>query len=93
MGEEKLIRGAPLVEVGVIGTDTLRTISIIRNGYETVFEASPGTTTAKVDFVDADVRVGRTYSYYVRVVQNDDHYAWTSPIWVTVQRGRTGRAP
>ncbi|MEE9271183.1 MAG: DUF3604 domain-containing protein [Candidatus Krumholzibacteria bacterium] len=91
MGSEMTVAGGPLVQVGVIGTDTLRTISIIRDGYDTVFETHPGTLSASVEFVDADATSGSTHSYYARIVQNDDHYAWTSPIWVTIEPpGREG---
>ncbi|MBI4720436.1 MAG: DUF3604 domain-containing protein, partial [Chitinivibrionia bacterium] len=93
MGEEIRATSPPRIRASVVGTDSIRSISIIRNGYETVFEVNPGSSETAIDFTDANVNSGETYSYYVRVAQNDDHLAWSSPIWVTIDQKQDSTPP
>lgn len=41
---------------------------------------------AELDFVEDDLRLGE-HAYYVRVVQSDFHRAWSSPIYVKLEKG------
>jgi hypothetical protein len=82
MGSECVVEDPPVAEVSVSGTDIIDKISIIRNGYETVYETRPDSKTANFVFTDTDIEEGKEHSYYVRVVQKDLHQAWSSPVWV-----------
>ena len=79
----------------VAGTETIRTIEIIRNGK--VIETFEPDDTDEFEFTYDDMTPiekvtidgGRGKPdfayYYVRVTQDDDHMAWSSPIWVDSQ--------
>lgn len=86
MGEEIVSSDYPAVEACVIGTDTIQTITVFRNGNEIVYESHPGGSETYVSFMDRNVHEGNTYSYYLRVVQQDEHRAWSSPVWVTIDQ-------
>lgn len=88
MGSQFDLSGTPSLHVEAIGTDTIRTVELIRDGYTTLLETHPDTPVAAVDYSDRNVSPGRTHSYYVRVIQADQHYAWSSPVWVTVSLER-----
>lgn len=84
MGSEISIAGYPTLHVTVEGTSSVSTIEIIRNGLETVYSSSPRSRRAEASYTDKSIKPGVENSFYVRVVQEDQHIAWSSPIWVTV---------
>jgi len=86
MGAEATIHGYPKLNVNVIGTDEIDRIEIIRNGLEPVFTHRPEAHAATFSYTDRSIKKKKEYSYYVRVVQKDEHMAWSSPIWVTRDR-------
>ena len=75
----------------VIGTGKIKTIQIIRNGkiYETIhpnkdkvdFEFDDMESLDKIVLSSPDSRPPFTF-YYLRVIQEDGHMAWSSPIWI-----------
>lgn len=75
----------------VAGTTKLKSVEIIRNGkvlkaykpdsYSLEFEYDDLTQLDKVAIPSKDKRPPFVY-YYIRVVQDDGHMAWSSPIWV-----------
>jgi len=75
----------------VIGTGKIKTIQIIRNGkvYETIhpnkdqvdFEFDDMESLDKIVLNSPDNRPSFAF-YYLRVVQEDGHMAWSSPIWI-----------
>lgn len=74
-----------------IGTDTIREICLIRNGkvihtyhpnnYQMEFEFDDLEPLKKVVLKEKHGKPPFVY-YYMRVIQNDGHIAWSSPIWV-----------
>jgi len=73
--------GTPLVaNLAVHGTDLVERVEIVRDG-EVVraFEPLELDFTTQVDLGPYD---GRPTWAYVRVLQRDEHRAWTSPIWI-----------
>lgn len=84
MGEEFQDDTPPHIQVNAIGTDTINTVSVLRNGTDTVYEVHPNHISVDLSFTDSAVEKGREYSYYIRVDQDDQHIAWTSPIWITL---------
>lgn len=90
MGEEFTTAQPPIIRVNVIGTDIIDTISVIKDGYTTFYEHKPNSKEAEFTVVDSGVGTGEEHSYYIRVHQKDDHFAWSSPIWVTRVEGVEG---
>ena len=81
----------------VAGTDTLKTIEIIRNGkviqtykpndYHFEFAYDDMVNLDKVAIDAKDKKPPFVY-YYLRVTQKDSHMAWSSPIWVDYVPGK-----
>jgi hypothetical protein len=75
----------------VAGTDNIQKIEIIRNGkviktfepegYSLEFTFDDMTPLEKVVITSKDKKPPFVY-YYIKVVQNNGHTAWSSPIWV-----------
>ena len=82
MGE--VIRAKPgqpvTVSVSVIGAGKIKRVEVIRDN-KFVYTVTPGGKTAKFVFEDSQPRKDRSF-YYVRVVQDDNELAWSSPVWV-----------
>ena len=67
-----------LLDVSALGTGKGRVQLIKDNRVLTERETGDG----RCDFSYRDVEWKKDDYYYVRVVQEDGHMAWTSPIWV-----------
>ena len=80
MGDEFSSDQIPRLEIGVIGTDKIKEIAIIKDN-EIVYTGHPATEELSMTYTDSDVEQGEHY-YYVRVIQENDHMAWASPIWI-----------
>ncbi len=79
------------ISVSVSGTAPIERIDIVRNGVD-VYTHMGGSADEEFDWEDTedfdDVAIvpedGRRFIYYyVRVTQEDDEMAWSSPIWVS----------
>lgn len=57
----------------------IQRIDVCRNN-QFVYTKSPAGKTASLKFVDNEPLTGRSY-YYVRVIQEDEEIAWSSPVW------------
>lgn len=85
----------------VAGTTKLRSVEIIRNGkvlktykpdsYSLDFTYDDMTPLEKVAIPSKDKRPPFVY-YYIRVIQEDSHMAWSSPIWIDYVPGAPKRA-
>lgn len=80
-GDEVATSGGFKLWVKVIGTTGIRSIDIIKNQEFLHYRANLPQET-ELTFVDNQKGPGEDY-YYVRVVQNNNAVAWSSPIWVT----------
>jgi hypothetical protein len=70
------------IDLRIHGTAPLALFQIIADGNVVVHEERP----ASLD-VERSFSVPRAASsYYLRVLQEDDHMAWTSPVWVRHQK-------
>jgi hypothetical protein len=54
-------------------------IEVCRNN-RFIYTTSPKGRDAELTFVDREPLAGRSY-YYVRVIQQDEEIAWSSPVW------------
>jgi hypothetical protein len=84
MGEEITSTGPPEIRVEAAGTAPIERIVLVKNGTREIHQTRPVGAVANMTHVDTDVVPGQEYSYYVRVEQEDQHLAWSSPIWVTI---------
>jgi hypothetical protein len=85
----------------VAGTTSLKSVEIIRNGkvlksfkpdgYSIDFTYDDLTALDKIALPAKDKKPGFVF-YYLRVVQEDGHMAWSSPIWVDYVPGAPKRA-
>jgi len=85
----------------VAGTTNLKTVEIIRNGkvihtfkpegYSLDFTYDDMTALDKVMVVPKDKKPPFVF-YYIRVVQEDGHMAWSSPIWIDYIPGAPKRS-
>ncbi len=71
---------APKLKIRALGTDRIKQIVIVKN-QQFVYTAHPNTEEVNLEFLDRNFEPGSNY-YYVRVLQNNEQIAWSSPIWV-----------
>ena len=79
MGSELPFTNERTLEVEVHATAPLRSLSIIKNN-RTLFSSTD--PQMDVSFSLSDTSSLPSDFYYVRVIQEDGHLAWSSPIWV-----------
>jgi hypothetical protein len=81
MGEDCSAPAHTPFRVRARGTGPIAAIHLIRDG-EYIYKAEPKGLEAELSFVDYEAAPG-SHWYYVRVEQQDEELAWSSPIWVT----------
>ncbi len=81
MGDAFEISEAPVLHVHVLGTGTIASVEIIKDG-KFIYQTQPNASAVEFDYGDAASSAGESW-YYVRVIQADRQMAWSSPIWVT----------
>ena len=79
MGHELKCLGERKLSFGVYAVNDIRKVEIIKN-CEVVATFNPKERAC--DFTWTDKASEDTDYYYIRVEQEDDHLAWSSPIWV-----------
>ena len=82
-GDVVTVNGGFKLAVKVMGTTPIRQIDIIKN-QEFLYNRQKLPQEMEVEFVDNAKKPGEDF-YYVRVIQEDDNIAWSSPIWVTTK--------
>ena len=83
-GEIDAERGSPLrISVRVEGEAPLDVVEIVKD-HKVIHAARGGGRTVELDFVDQSGprEDGKASYLYVRARQQDEHYAWASPVWV-----------
>ncbi len=81
MGEKAKREGGPVtVEVVAIGAGPLARVDICRNN-QFIYSREIGGKEARLQFKDTKPLPGTSY-YYVRVIQEDEEIAWSSPVWL-----------
>jgi hypothetical protein len=81
MGSEFQSTQAPLVAIQATGTARIRRVEIKKNS-QIVHTVEPGETSVRIEWRDPDFQPNRSDYYYVRVVQENDEEAISSPVWV-----------
>ncbi|MBI1358077.1 MAG: hypothetical protein GC160_27400 [Acidobacteria bacterium] len=82
-GDIVTVAGGFRLKVKVIGTTPIRQVDVIKN-QQFLFNRQKQPQELEMEFVDNDKKPGEDF-YYVRVIQEDDNIAWSSPIWVTTK--------
>lgn len=84
MGQEIVVDKTKTIElsVSVLGTDKVK-IEIVKNNQ--VIRTQLSDTNA-CDFIYIDNDRNPSDCYYIRVTQDDEHMAWSSPIWVDSEK-------
>ena len=81
MGSEYTSRTAPLLTVEAVGTASIATVEIKKNS-EVVHTERPGDTQISLEWRDPQFDTGSECYYYVRILQENNEEAISSPIWV-----------
>jgi len=80
MGDEFPLAKAEPIKVKVRGTRSLAKVDVIKDS-NVIYSITPNKPTAEFEYTDKDSVAGRHY-YYVRVQQDDDRLAWSSPMFI-----------
>ena len=82
LGEEIDLAGRPVtVKLRALGTAPITELEIIRSG-KVIHQSRPNVRELKFEYTDPDPLGGHSF-YYVRLRQQDDNFAWGTPIWVS----------
>jgi hypothetical protein len=84
MGESIPRNSAPEISISVKGTDSIKTVEILRNSYVIkTFHVSSAKARFSVNYTDTDAsKESKVLYYYARVTQENGHIAWSSPVWL-----------
>ncbi len=92
MGKEFTTDQYPVLNVSVTGEKAIREISVIRNTSK-IYVHHGINISESFTYKDKYLKEGINY-YYLRVIQENDDIAWSSPIWVNFQgKGLSNIAP
>lgn len=82
--EGKSQGSAPEINFEIEAVDTIKSIEILRNSKVIASMIVNGTTNQKGSYTDDENRhTSNTLYYYVRVIQENNHIGWSSPVWVS----------
>ena len=68
------------IDIKIAGTDRLKLVEVIKNN-QSLKKYSWADPSFSASFIDKSESSSDDY-YYLRVVQQDNHMAWSSPIWI-----------
>jgi hypothetical protein len=81
MGDEFSVKGAPTIEIKLVGTAPFAKVTLVKDNVEV-----PLTGTGKADFTaswtDPKPETGKSSYYYVRGEQTNGELVWASPMWI-----------
>jgi len=80
MGDEFPLAKAEPIKVKVRGTRNLAKVEVIKDS-NVIYSVTPNKPTAEFEYTDKDSVNGGHY-YYVRVQQDDERLAWSSPMFI-----------
>jgi hypothetical protein len=80
MGDEFPLAKAEPIKIKVRGTRNVAKVDVIKDS-KVVYSTTPNKPAAEFDYTDKDSVAGRHY-YYVRVQQDDQTLAWSSPMFI-----------
>jgi hypothetical protein len=84
MGSEITSKSSPKIEIEIKGTDIIRKVEIQKNN-QVVKEFSPGAMDYDLSWTDMDFGENESCFYYVRVEQENNEEAISSPVWINMK--------
>lgn len=81
MGDEFKVAGAPKLDIHVVGTGKIKAVEVMKDS-KPVASFAPAGSEHRGTWTDPNPSPGSHY-YYVRVLQEDNEIAWSSPMWIT----------
>ena len=81
MGAEYKTGKPPTLGIEAVGTAPISGVEIKKNS-QIVHKVEPGETVVKLKWQDPEFNPGQTCYYYVRIIQENNEEAISSPIWV-----------
>jgi hypothetical protein len=85
MGEVLKIEGKPTLSFRIEGTAAVKRLTIVRNE-QNHHVIEPNGKSVATSWTDEAPVIGEN-RYYLRIEQDDGNMAWSSPLWITVQKG------
>ncbi|MFY0653444.1 MAG: DUF3604 domain-containing protein [Cyclobacteriaceae bacterium] len=83
-GESAKLSATPKLDFTIAAVDDIKQVDILRNSrvIKTIIP-DQSSNKLKADYMDKDYKNEKDVCYYyVRVIQNNEHLAWSSPIWM-----------
>src|SRR5262249_22861911 len=80
MGDEFTLAAAQPLRIHARGTRTVARVEIIKDN-KVIYTAQPGKPMVDFEFTDRGPVAGRHF-YYVRLQQDDEMLAWSSPMFI-----------
>ena len=84
MGSEITSKSSPEIDIEIKGTDIIRKVEIQKNN-QIVKEFSPGAMDYDLSWTDMDFGENESCFYYVRVEQENNEEAISSPVWINMK--------
>ncbi len=84
MGSEISSAGSPEISIVVTGTDAIRKIEITKNN-QVVKDFLPGAMNYDLSWTDKEFGENESCFYYVRIIQENNEEAISSPVWVNTK--------
>lgn len=82
IGADFSLNRDPEFHLEVFGTAPIAEMTLYRNGDDPVLHLTPQQRDVALTWTDPNTTPGQRYSYYLKVIQEDGHRAWISPIWL-----------
>ena len=76
--------GSPEISIVVTGTDAIRKIEITKNN-QVVKDFLPGAMNYDLSWTDKEFGENESCFYYVRIIQENNEEAISSPVWVNTK--------
>jgi hypothetical protein len=80
MGDEFALSAAQPLKIHVKGTRAIARVDIVKDN-KVIYSTQPGKPIADFEFTDKGSVAGRHF-YYVRVRQDNEMLAWSSPMFI-----------
>ena len=81
MGDEFTVKGAPTIDIKLIGTMPFAKITIVKDNVE-VQVTTPNEKEVHFTWTDPKPEAGKTSYYYIRGEQTNSELVWASPMWI-----------
>ena len=81
MGDEFTVKGAPTLDLKLIGTMPFAKITVVKDNVE-VQVTTPNEKEVHLTWTDPKPEAGKTSYYYVRGEQTNSELVWVSPMWI-----------